>query len=199
MERTVPKSKKYEHVQGKLDTGLNVNKVRTVTAREYTRRRDEIFFRITKTNLYELYNEYEADEHEMISEAIIGTENGPRIVTHSDDSRALYNKPYLILDVRDTESFNTYHLLQARSYPDTMMRRDFVHPEFFAFKNKPQTLIIVYCDDERISQESAKVLVDRGADNIYLLSGGIQEFAAHFPSFIEGNIPECVQSRKTSG
>ena len=39
MDRAVPRSTKYDHIQSSLNTGLNVNKVKTVTSREYAKRR----------------------------------------------------------------------------------------------------------------------------------------------------------------
>ena len=49
-------------MQGVLDTGLTVDKVKLVSSSEYARRRDEIFYRITRKQLSELYEEYEAEE-----------------------------------------------------------------------------------------------------------------------------------------
>lgn len=187
MERRVPKNEKYSHVQGVLNTGLTVDKVKFVTAREYSKRRDEIFFRLNKNQLYELYNEYESTEYESIAES--GRSNTLKIVTHSTNEEPVNEKPYLILDVRETVSYNAYHLLQARSFPYTLIRRDQLHPEIYKFRNKQESLIIVCCDDERISKDVAKTLVDRGTDNVYLLTGGIDEFASEYPAFIEGIPP----------
>ena len=78
------------------------------------------------------------------------------------------------------------------------MRRDQLHPEFYNFKNKEETLIIVYCDDERISADAAKLFVDRGTDNIFLLSGGLFEFGLEYPSFVEGDLPAACSPKKTS-
>lgn len=168
-----------------------MDKVKFVTAREYSKRREEIFFRVNKNQLYELLHEYEVDEYESITET---TNNSLRIVSYSDTSGPVYEKPYLILDVRETDYFNQYHILQARSFPYTMLRRDQMHPEIFRFRNKPETLIIVCCDDEKISRETAKTLVDRGVDNVFLLTGGINEFAYEYPSFIEGEPPAPPKS-----
>lgn len=191
MQRRVPKSDKYDHVQGRLDTGLTVAKVRTISASEYSRRRDEIFFRITPSQLFELYCEYENDEEENIDgPSFSGSGAAPRIITHSDSSAPEYNKPYLILDVREDFEYRSCHVQQARSYPTAMMRRDYVHPELYTFRNKPGCLIIVYCDDERVSCEAAKVLVGRGTDNVYVLTGGMKEFYFNFPTYIEGNPPD---------
>ena len=202
MQRRVPKSDKYDHVQGRLDTGLTVAKVRTISASEYSRRRDEIFFRITPSQMFELFCEYENDEDENIDgPSFSGAGATPRIITHSDSSSPEYNKPYLILDVREDFEYRSCHIQQARSYPTAMMRRDYVHPELYTFRNKPGCLIIVYCDDERVSSEAAKVLVGRGTDNIYLLTGGMKEFYFNFPTYIEGNPPDGFVDtrRKNSG
>jgi centrosomal protein CEP41 len=125
------------------------------------------------------------------------TNHSLKIVSYSDTSEPIYDKPYLILDVREADYFNNYHILQARSYPYTFLRRDQLHPEIYRFRNKPETLIIVYCDDEKISRDTAKTLVDRGIDNVYLLTGGINEFAADFSEFIEGNPPIPPKSANT--
>jgi centrosomal protein CEP41 len=195
MERRVPKSNKYSHISGVLNTGLTIDKVKAVTAREYAKRRDEIFFRITKTQLYELYNEYEADEYETISETGRGAHN-VHIVTYSEDQKPVYEKPYLLLDMREIEEFQICHLLQARSFPYAMLRRDRLHPDIYQFRNVPERLVIVYCNDERISRLAAKDLVDRGVDNVFLLTGGMQEFAYEYPSFCEGAPPSPPRQKQ---
>lgn len=196
MDKAVPKSAKYAAVQGKLDTGLTVDKVKVVSSSQFAQRRDEIYFRISRHQVFELYNEYEADEYEDIAEAEsrhVGA-RGPVIVTHSESARADYQKPYLLLDVREEQAFNAYHMLQARCFPYVLMRRDRAPPELNQFKNKPEHLVIVIADDERLGRDAAKLLVDRGCDNVYLLTGGIDEFAVDYPSFIEGTIPPGLKS-----
>lgn len=189
MERRVPKNDKYAHVQGVLDTGMTVGKVKIISSSEYARRRDETFFRLSRQQLSALYEEYEADEYESIVETSGGERGSPKIVTYREDARSMYSKPYLILDVRDKASFERGHLLQARSFPSTLLRRDQIPPELHTFRNKPGNLIILYCDDEKDSREAAKTFVDRGTDNIFLLTGGMVEFAVDFPFYIEGEVP----------
>ena len=189
MDKKIPKNSKYANVQAKLDTGVTVDKVKYVTAREYSRRREEIFYRITAKQLYELYNEYEADERETLAEAFGDGHGGPRIVSHTEMAQPTYDRPYLILDVREPQEFRKSHLFNARNFPNNYLRRDQSPPDLYTFRNKESMLIIIYCDDERISRESAKLLVDRGTDNIYLLSGGYNDFVKEFPSFVEGDVP----------
>ena len=168
-----------------------------ITAQEFARRRNEIFYRLSKGQLYQLYKEYETSDNEnMVDCDGYGELSAPKIVTYSEDAEALNLKPYLIFDVREAEDYYKCHLLHARSYPFTMMRRDQVHPELYNFKNKPETLIIIYCDDEKMSCDAAKLFVDRGADNIFLLTGGLFEFGTVYPSYLEGETPAACTPKK---
>ena len=194
MERRVPKNEKYAHVQGILNTGMTVSKLKVVSSSEYARRRDEIFYRISRRQLSELYAEYEQDEYESIAETKEGVNGSPQIVTYREDERSTYNKPYLILDIREKYEYDRGHLLQARNFPYALLRRDQSPADLYSFKNKEEHLIIVYCDDERLSRDAAKTFVDRGVDNIFLLSGGMLEFAAEFPFYIEGDVPANLPS-----
>mmetsp|Transcript_24663 Transcript_24663/g.36333 ORF Transcript_24663/g.36333 Transcript_24663/m.36333 type:complete len:323 (-) Transcript_24663:211-1179(-) len=198
MEKKVPQNKKYANIESKLDTGCTVNKVKFISNSEFSKRRDEIFFRLSKRQMYELYSEYEADEYEDIAEAD-SSFDGPKIVTYTESSKPTYSKPYLILDIRDPAAFNDYHMLQARSFPSVMLRRDQVHPELPAFRNKEGHLVIVVSDDEKSAREAAKVLVDRGTDNVFMLSCTVQEFAEEYGSFVEGNVPAPKSTPKHSG
>lgn len=174
-----------------------MNKVKLISNSAFSKRRDEIFFRLTKGQLFQLYSEYEADEYEDIAETD-RSYDGPRIVTYDETARPIYDKPYLILDVRDEMAYREYHLLQARNYSYTMMRRDQTHPEMMKFRNKEGHLIIVVADDERLGADAAKLLVDRGTDNIFLLSASILEFAEEYPSYVEGNPPISQTSERLS-
>ena len=184
-------------MQARLDTGLTVGKVKYVSAREFSKRREEIFFRITGGQLNSLFSEYEMDEYESLTDSFRGGDNSLKIVTHSDTAQASYDKPYLILDVRDPDSFNECHIIQARSFPLASLRRDQLNPEIYKFRNKTESLIILYCNDERTSCEAGKIMVDRGIDNIYVLNGGLLEFAELFPSFIEGTAPALPTASKS--
>jgi centrosomal protein CEP41 len=171
--------------------------VKFITAQEFARRRNEIFYRLSKGQLYQLYREYETSDSENMSDCLeYGEPSSPKIVSYSKDAEALNLKPYLIFDVREAADYHKCHLLHARSYPFTMMRRDQVHPELYNFKNKPETLIIIYCDDEKMSCDAAKLFVDRGADNIFLLTGGLFEFGAVYPSYLEGEPPAACTPKK---
>ena len=52
-------------------------------------------------------------------------------------------------------------------------------------------MIIVYVNDERNGIIVGQTMVDRGYENTYLLTGGIDKFIEDYSSLIEGkNIPK---------
>ena len=176
LEKKVPKSDKYAHIQGNLDTGMNVKKVKFISVKDFIRRRDEIHYRVSPQMLESLYSEYEGEIHNEEDIENNGNSGGPIMVTHHSASKPIYDKPYLILDARSQGEFESGHLLQANSFPHTELLRDRLHPKIYEFRNKEQALIIVYCDNEQISRNVCKTLVDRGIDNVFLLTGGLNEF-----------------------
>ena len=186
-DKKIVASKKYKDVTSTINTGLTVNKVKNVTANECSKRRQEIYYRLSHNQLSKLFEEYEQDEHEAVAAVAndLNENRGPKIVTYHENSQALNQKPYLILDCREIDEYRNCHILQARNYSFTAMRRDQMHPEIYQFKNKEGAMIILYCDDERISREAAKLMVDRGIDNIFLLSGGISSLTHLFTRSLE--------------
>jgi centrosomal protein CEP41 len=172
---------------------MTVDKVKFVSSQQFRKRQDEIFYRLKKEQLYSLFCEYEADDYEDIAENEISG-CGPHIVTYAQDAKPTYEKPYLILDIRDQDEFREYRLLQSRSFPYTYLRQDRVHPELMNFKNKEAHLIIIVSRDDRMGADAAKILVDRGTDNVYLLSCAVSDFAEEYPAFAEGNVPAPKKS-----
>ena len=63
---------------------------------------------------------------------------------------------------------------------------DRIIPELYRFKNAPDKLIIIYTNDERTGCPAASLLSEKGYDNVYLLSGGIEAFLEDFPGLVEG-------------
>ncbi|VUZ55719.1 unnamed protein product [Hymenolepis diminuta] len=87
-----------------------------------------------------------------------------------------YDCPYLLLDVRDKDEFDLCHIIKAINYPHTMLSRcmNFEIREMLAYRNKPGHIIILYDEDETVAPRVATVLVERGYENVFLLSGGLK-------------------------
>jgi len=197
LDNRVPVSKKYAHITGRLNTGLTMSKVKVITVREFSRRRDEIYYRLQPDMLEALYSEYEQRDGGGEVMGHMGSQfdrGGPTIITHQESDRTEYDRPYLILDMRDESDFAKGHLLHARSFPHQLLRRDQLHADVYQFRNKEEHLIILYCDKEDISRDAAKIMVDRGIDNIFLLTGGLFEFVGKHSHRMEGQMPNLPVS-----
>ena len=96
------------------------------------------------------------------------------------------NTKFLLLDMRDQEEYNLFHIKEALNYPAPNIGRDKLIPELFRFKNQPDKLIIIYMNDERKGTALAQVFFEKGYENVYLVSGGIEQFLDEFPDLVEG-------------
>ncbi|KAK9829840.1 hypothetical protein WJX72_008187 [[Myrmecia] bisecta] len=99
----------------------------------------------------------------------------------------------LLLDLRDEDAFEAFHLTGAVSYPARMLSRAMnpFTPEILAFRNHPKNIIIVHDLDERIAAPAANLMFEKGVDNVYLLTGGLHAVVARCPELLEGpSIPQ---------
>ncbi|KAG7383070.1 Centrosomal protein of 41 kDa [Phytophthora pseudosyringae] len=208
MEKRIPQNAKYKNTQSKIDSGSTVNKVRLISHKEFLKRRDETFRRITCRCLAELFSEYEdtgsASQPEMVARMVKGANGeftmervpaadednqegcGPRIVSYEADEKEDYDAPYLVLDTRSKEEFASNRIHRAKNYPATFLNRDVLLPEMHQFKNQDSKLIVIYDLDDKSAAQTAHTLVQRGFDNIYVLTGGLIDYADEFPDHIEG-------------
>ena len=98
---------------------------------------------------------------------------------------------FLLLDLRDPEEYDFWRIKEAINYPAANIARDKIIPELFRFKNKTNKLIIVYMADERKGCAAANLLAEKGYENTFLLSGGIESMNEEFHHLIEGrNVPK---------
>lgn len=107
---------------------------------------------------------------------------------------------YLIVDLRDKSDWTAWHIKESYSLPLMMVNQDKTIPEVHRFKNVEGKQIICYVQDERNGIQAARTLVDRGYENTYLLTGGIEKFIEDYPSLIQGNnIPQLVNQAPARG
>lgn len=100
--------------------------------------------------------------------------------------------PFLLLDLRDADDFRSCHIAGAISYPVAMLSRasNSFTADIYMYSNKPGKIIIVYDEDERMAPAAATIFVQRGVDNVFMLSGGLKVLSQKFPvGFIEGVLP----------
>ena len=91
------------------------------------------------------------------------------------------------MDLRDKSDYTAWHIKESYSLPLMMINQDKTIPEVHRFKNQDGKLIICYVADERNGIAAARAMVDRGYENTYLLTGGIEKFIEDYPGLVEGN------------
>uniref|UniRef100_A0A8C8XSR7 Centrosomal protein 41 n=1 Tax=Panthera leo TaxID=9689 RepID=A0A8C8XSR7_PANLE len=82
--------------------------------------------------------------------------------------------PFLLLDVRDRDSYQQCHIVGAYSYPIATLSRT-MNPysnDILEYKNAHGKIIILYDDDERLASQAATTMCERGFENLFMLSGG---------------------------
>ncbi|CAF0754864.1 unnamed protein product [Adineta ricciae] len=101
-------------------------------------------------------------------------------------------RPYLIVDLRDIDEFNTNHIVSAHHYPAAMLSRcsNNESKELLIYKNKKGKIIVLYDEDEQIAPRAATIMSERGYNNIFLLSGGLKYAVRKYPcGLITGRCP----------
>jgi centrosomal protein CEP41 len=207
LNKKVKSSSKYDHVQSKLKSGKTVKDVEVISDQLVAKRKFENFKRIKGTTLEKLLSEQTAISAESIYQ--MGGDNPDEETKTLPDAESVYSMAtnasqlsavtytteqlgitsdtkFILLDLRDEDAFEEYHIKESINFPEPNISRDKVIPELFRFRNKEDKLIIVYMNDERSGSSAAKKFYEKGYDNIYLLSGGIEEFILAHPHLVVG-------------
>ena len=50
----------------------------------------------------------------------------------------------------------------------------------------PDKLIIIYHFDEKHGMPTANLFAEKGYENVFLLSGGVEKFLTYYPEFVQG-------------
>ena len=103
---------------------------------------------------------------------------------------------YVILDLREPDEYREYHIKDSISFPVPLVNRNQFNKTIIEYKNKANHLIIVYHNDEKHGIPAINVMAERGFENAYLLSAGIEEFWQAYPQLIEGKNPPIPDPKK---
>lgn len=97
----------------------------------------------------------------------------------------------LLLDMRGEgvnaqKEFNDFHMVGSVSFPHGWINRENHFQALNRFKNLDHKVIVIFLDNERHGTSVAKTLSEKGFNNIYLMTGGIQQFYIDYPKLVEG-------------
>ena len=129
-------------------------------------------------------------EEESISNLIINNnendyknDNNQNVIQQNQDESS---SPFLLLDIRNEEEFNKYHIKSAKQYDMLSLRRDKLGNDIYYFKNKSDKIIIICCNDENVGIKFSNELSKKYIDNIFLLTISVQRFCIKFPELCVG-------------
>lgn len=208
MEKKPQQSTKYKNITQMVDTGKTIKDVQFISDQLVSKRKSEMFKRIksstiikllnqnTQTeSIYNLGNEVENmpidDSHSVVSSKTANTAMSHKTtvtaVTYATEMLGnLSEIDFILLDLREESDYKDYHIKEAFSFPGVQISRDKFLSQMIMMKNKESKMIIVYHNDERNGVPYAALLFQKGFDNIYFLSGGIEEFVKKYPEYTEG-------------
>lgn len=98
----------------------------------------------------------------------------------------------MLIDIRESNSYEQFKIRDSINFPIVNLRKDKLLEQIFRFKNQNDKYIIVYGLDEKEGIPAISTFTDKGFDNVYLLSGGIEKFAISFTKLIEGTLPKEI-------
>ena len=86
------------------------------------------------------------------------------------------DRPYLILDIRDEDQYKRGRIVTSKSYPAVKLSRsvNYETREMYRFKNVEGKIIVIVDSDESMSPNFATTMIQRGYDNVFVLSGGLR-------------------------
>jgi len=96
------------------------------------------------------------------------------------------NTSFLLLDLREPDEYNLWRIKESINFPAPNIARDKMIPDLYRFKNQQDKLIVVYMLDERQGTNYAQMFTEKGFENLFLLSGGCEEFLEKFSELCEG-------------
>jgi len=227
LEKKVPKNPKYSHVTSNLNTGTHANHVEVISDQNIAKRKGELFRRIKPATLAGLLKEEKNTEsiYSLVDQSNPG-ESVSAYGDLPSDNQSVYSaytsktgyteaskmssitsatqqlllsdtSEFLLLDLREPEDFELFHIKEAISYPAPNLGRDKIIPELFKFKNKEGKLIIIYHNDERNGVSFGNLMAQKNYENVYLLTGGIEAFLENFAHFVEGKkVPAPIKQEK---
>ena len=208
MDKKLKPNPKYKNIGKVIDTGSTINNVAFISDQLVSKRKSELFKRLKGHTIIKLLKSTQENQIESIYN--IGNEE--MIQNNNNDNQSVYSQntnksnvtgvtavtyatemlgnlseiDYIILDLREESDYRNCHIKEALNFPGVMISRDKFLPEMIMMKNKEGKMIILYHTDERNGVPYANLLFQKGYDNVFFLSGGIEEFMKKYPEYLEG-------------
>lgn len=210
--REIPSNPKFDGVSAIVKTGRTMRDFEILSHQAVARRKGELFRRIRPStvakllrkttiteSIYALGGEESIEFDDSASVFSMAASEAPSMVTVNTEALGMNDdSEFVVLDLRDPDEYQRFHIKEAVSFPTPNITRDRMPAEVFRLKNVSEKFIVIYAWDERPGVEASKKFAEKGFDNVYLLSGGVEEFIKQFPELVEGHPPQIVDSKKSN-
>jgi centrosomal protein CEP41 len=203
LQKKLVQNAKYEGVGSTVDTGITVNVTKALKDNEVSikQQQGELFRRMRPSSLANLLAKkiQQAQMEEQLQNLSLEDQQHLRMAMGQNDMPdfplppRVPPKDVLLLDLRERDQFEKCHIGSAISYEASYLSRamnQFTR-EILSYKNKPNSIIVLYDLEEEIvvARKAANVFVERGFENIVILSGGLKEFVQEHSALIVGESP----------
>ena len=213
-EKKLKENPKYKQIAKVVDTGSTIKNTQFVSDQLISKRKSELFKRVKGSTIIKLIKSAKEKQTESIYNLGNGDQNinNQNIEEQKDDNKSVISNQtnksnmtnvtavtyatemlgnlneidFIILDLREESEYERIHVLEAVSFPGVNISRDKFTQQLIMMKNKPGKMIIMYHTDERNGIPYANNFFQKGYDNVYFLSGGIEEFEKYHPEYLDG-------------
>jgi len=166
---------------------------------------DEYFQRIRPTTLGAILEEISREEesvYELGTDDVVSlatsVRSGATSVVHSEvasPSAVVERQSHLLLlDMRAPEEYERWHVRGAVSFPMSQLKHATHNlPQDIYYYRGPRDsdkMVVIYDEDGRTLVEAGNTLVQKGVENLYVVHGGLNQFAPRFPHLLEGHVPD---------
>ena len=210
-EKKLKENPKYKQISKVVDTGSTIKNSQFMSDQLISKRKSELFKRVKGSTIIKLikaakesqtesiYNlgqnnniqnmEEQKDDNKSVASQQTNKSNITNVTAVTYATEMLGNLSeidFVILDLREQSDYERVHVIEAISFPAVNISRDKFTQQLIMMKNKPGKMIIMYHTDERNGIPYANNFFQKGYDNVYFLSGGIEEFEKYHPEYLDG-------------
>jgi centrosomal protein CEP41 len=211
-EKKLKENPKYKQISKIVDTGSTIKSNQFMSDQLISKRKSEMFKRVKGSTIIKLIKTAQANQTESIYNLGSGEPNINNQEDQKEDNQSVASQQtaksnitnvtavtyatdmlgnlsdidFIILDLREECDYERIHVKEAINFPAVNISRDKFTHQLIMMKNKPGKMIILYHNDERTGIPYANNFFQKGFDNVYFLSGGIEDFAKNYPDHLEG-------------
>ena len=189
---------RYKNIKNVVYTGPTMKNALKLSSSMIYKQRSELFKRIKPSMMVKLILASQNKQIKEVNENEYDYENNNKKKKEIDIDNILSNKikstpeelseiQFIIVDLREKIEYYKCHIKNAYSYPSSLISQDHFLKEMYTIKNKPNSIIIVYHKDDKTGSSVSDLLILKGFENIYMISGGFYDFSFSYPEYMIGS------------